>query len=114
VYRALDQGSTTMDEFGNSTPVPVVLKLMRIKSQFLRELNSRKNDFDENLVIKVIDSYPPLESLDSMADEIEDFGILSFHNKQIPKADAERLFCSNPQDDYQRYQCRAHHGKRRL
>jgi serine/threonine protein kinase/ankyrin repeat protein len=54
VYRALDEN--TLDETGN--PIKVALKLMRFKSHFIREVASRRHNFDPSHVVTILCTYP--------------------------------------------------------
>ena len=54
VYRAVDEEDR--DESGN--PKRVALKLMRYKSQFLRELKAREYGFNSDHVVNVVATYP--------------------------------------------------------
>jgi serine/threonine protein kinase len=86
VYKAVDEFS--LDENGH--PKGVALKLMKIKSQYLREIQARKADFDPRYVINIIDTY---SSLSNCPDDLTELlgevtgGVLS-------KQQAEKLFCA--------------------
>ena len=58
VYRAVDEEDR--DESGN--PKRVALKLMRYKSQFLRELKARQFGFNSDYVVNVIATYPTYDA----------------------------------------------------
>ena len=81
---------------------PVVLKLMKVKGQFLRELATRKNKFDSAYVIDVYTSYPQISEeeeseirmseIDIWPEEVRGIDINALSKKQISKDQAERLF----------------------
>lgn len=54
VYRALDENR--LDDTGN--PIKVALKLIRMKSHFVREIASRQHNFDANFVVNILETYP--------------------------------------------------------
>jgi serine/threonine protein kinase len=88
VYKAVDEFD--LDENGH--PRGVALKLMKIKSQFLREIHARESNFDPKYIINVLEIHPSLSGLDSYPDDLTEAlgevtaGILS-------KQQAEKLFC---------------------
>ena len=80
VYEGQDEGCE--DEDGQSLPpMSVALKFMMVKSQFLREVNSRGNNFDPKYVCDIIRCHPHVTSamelqeqyqiLDSLPDFID-------------------------------------------
>jgi hypothetical protein len=58
VYRAVDEE----DRDESNHPKRVALKLMRYKSQFLRELKARQFGFDSEYVVNVIATYPTYDA----------------------------------------------------
>ena len=83
VFKAMDESQ--------DVHVPVALKLMRFKSQFLREAAMRRRSFDATYVMDHVAVYPSGSLTESDPDEValnaeERSGVLT-------KASAERLYC---------------------
>lgn len=87
VFKAADEENT--DDAGN--PMPVALKLMRMKAHFLREISARSCDFNSDYVVDIVNRYPQTdEELEKLGDEegADVGGQLSLTKKQ-----AEKFFC---------------------
>jgi ankyrin repeat protein/serine/threonine protein kinase len=89
VFKGVDE--SVMDKNGNYQPVAI--KLMRYKSQFLKEITSRKaNQIDDEFVVQVVSHYPPTtEEAESWPEDIghNDFG----QEFSMTKSQAEKMFC---------------------
>jgi serine/threonine protein kinase len=82
IYKAIDERA---DESG-----VVALKLMRVKSQFIREISTRHANFDPELVMSIIRTYPTLKNVDDVGEVSEDSRIIRGH---ISKPIAESMHC---------------------
>jgi ankyrin repeat protein/serine/threonine protein kinase len=89
VFKGVDE--SVMNKNGNYQPVAI--KLMRYKSHFLKEINSRKaNQIDDEFVVQVVSHYPPtMEEAETWPEDIghNDFG----QESSVTKSQAEKMFC---------------------
>jgi serine/threonine protein kinase len=88
VYKAVDEFS--VDEYG--APRVVALKLMKVKAQFIREIQAREANFDPNHVINVITTYPSLSEIERYPDDLTEQSA-DVTGGIISKQQAEKLFC---------------------
>ena len=90
VFKAQDEW--TMDE-STGKPIRVALKLMRFKSQYIREIEARKANFSTEYIIDVLSFYPAFSELNNWSDEVQydKEGFLS--TGKLSKQEAEKLFC---------------------
>ena len=89
VFKAVDE-HTIDKETGH--PIKVALKLMRLKTQFLRELSTRDKGFNHEFVMNVLQTYPEIGSttMDSWPDEV--VGVEADATGQLTKANAEKFY----------------------
>ena len=95
VYRAVDE----KDEDSDGNFKRVALKLMRLKSQFVREIAVRKFDFNSDHVIDIIRTHPEYNQIENYPEKItfqEEFNEnkeIGMTLKMLNKKQAEELFC---------------------
>ena len=87
VYRAEDEEER--DE--SNVPRRVALKFMRVKSQFVREIQTRQDrKFEQDYVIGIARTHPALSELDKWDDEIE---MENISGMVLTKEKAQKMFC---------------------
>ena len=99
VYEAFDEGN--IDANGHTVPpVPVALKFMSKKLQFIREVSARGQNFSPHMVIDIIRTHPETKNtheasslLDRLQSLEDDVPLPDDTSKQLPKEDAEKLYC---------------------
>ena len=100
MFEGLDEGNNTSEDGSPLPPQSVALKFMAVRSQFLREIKYRINDFDPSYVINIIRSHPHVTS-EMTEEEVED--ILNLLPESVElltgkmrsglnKEDAEKLY----------------------
>ena len=89
VFKAMDEHTIDPE---TKQPLKVALKLMRFKSQFVRELSVRSRDFSHEHVMNVLQAHPALDSeaFRRMPDEVKDAQADAVG--QLTKPNAEKLF----------------------
>eukprot|EP01041_Mallomonas_annulata_P004902 gene4902-9776_t len=90
--RANDHMMKNVDSEGH--PRKVALKLMRIKGQFQREVNSRAADYDPRYVVKILTTYPAMSSISEWPDEVSlaTDSVKNINISCLKKDIAERLY----------------------
>ena len=91
VFKALDNRVVDIE---TGEPTRVALKLMRVKTQFERELIARCKEFNPEHVINVMQTLPDpsSDSFSTMPDEVVDVELDIDAGLQLKKDDAEKLF----------------------
>ena len=89
LFKGIDEQTIDVE---TGQPIKVMLKLMRSKSHFQREMSTRTKELSRSFVVNVLQSYPDIGSstLDSWPDEMVDVEVDV--TGQLTKTNAEKFY----------------------
>jgi hypothetical protein len=91
IFRVVDE----TQEDGSGNYKRAAIKIMKIKSQFLKEVNIRNNNnFEHHYVLNIFASYPELCDNNNNNDkDIDNFHLLESGNTTIPREVVDKMYC---------------------